>query len=93
MSAQAKSIPNEFHGAGMNPSWKRLCQLGGASALILLVYSLGRHSATGSPQQPIRPRKSSYWQPARPFWLRTFGTDPGPSWAGYSCKPGRYWSR
>ena len=40
MSAQTKSITNEFDTARTDSSWKRLCQLGGVSALILLVYSL-----------------------------------------------------
>ena len=40
MSAQAKSITNEFHSARLDSSWKRLYQLAGASALILLIYSL-----------------------------------------------------
>ncbi len=40
MSAQAKSITNEMHLSVWESSLKRLCRLGGASALILLAYSL-----------------------------------------------------
>jgi len=40
MSTSAKAIPNEFQTAGLASSWKRLCQLGGITTLILLGYSL-----------------------------------------------------
>ena len=36
MSALTRPSSNEFHSAGTDSSWNRLCQLGGASALMLL---------------------------------------------------------
>ena len=40
MSVQAKSITNEFPSVELGSSWKRLYQLAGGTALLLLIYSL-----------------------------------------------------
>ena len=40
MSVQAKSITKEFPSVELGSSWKRLYQLAGGTALLLLIYSL-----------------------------------------------------